>query len=346
MDNISLIHSYVESALSGKSTFIANAELRIEPIGDTLQLWAKQEGMVSSSRPAQKVASVILKDKTSYWSALHSVLLEHSFLPIYPAPSKGFYQYEFATVPPNYTVNYSDGLLLLQAWWQYQQQEDKSGLLGMLVWHGRTWHPIRSIDCHQGVLKILSWGNEISVLPSERVVWLLKTEPEEVKVDESTAPVGGPTSSEDQAPAVAPPSLQSSSKCIGNYLLEAGLLSAAQVDVILSDQSSTGMRFGEIAVSRGWLKEQTIEYLMKHLISPRQKAFSMLGETARLPAETLERSAKAAEKPSAKTVEKQPTEAADRRLADTADRSIDPLSKSIHDRETLVIRLQDVEELI
>jgi hypothetical protein len=321
MDNATLISSFVESVVVGKSALVANAELRIEPIGDTLQLWAKQEGMVSSARPAHKTASVILKDKTHYWAALHNTLLEHSFLPTHPAPSKGFYQYELAKVPPHYEVNYTDGLLLLQAWWQYQQQEDRSGLLGMLIWHSRTWYPVRNIDCTQGTLSILSWGNEISVQPSERVVWLLKVNPvaetsNATASNDSDANGLAQTSelgSEDAHLAIKPqsvssPSLSSSSKCIGNYLLEAGLLSAAQVDVILSDQASTGMRFGEIAVSRGWLKEQTIEYLMRHLIMPQQSMPIDLDEDK---------------------VENLPNESTER-LKDLS-------PKSIHERDTLVI---------
>lgn len=311
MDNATLIRSFVESVVAGKSALVANAELRIEPIGDTLQLWAKQEGMVSSARPTPKTASIILKDKTHYWPVLHNTLLENSFLPTHPAPSKGFYQYEFAKVPPHYEVNYTDGLLLLQAWWQYQQQEDRSGLLGMLVWHGRTWYPIRNIDCTQGTLSILSWGNEISVQPSERVVWLLKVDPvaeSPVNADSSSTTESETSNSENATESVPSPSLSSSSKCIGNYLLEAGLLSAAQVDVILSDQASTGMRFGEIAVSRGWLKEQTIEYLMKHLIMPQQSLPLSLNE---------------------ETVEDLPNEVSER---------LQELSpKSIHERDTLVI---------
>jgi hypothetical protein len=328
MDNATLIRSFVESVVAGKSTLVANAELRIEPIGETLQLWAKQEGMVSSARPTHKTASVILKDKTHFWPTLHNTLLENSFLPTHPAPSKGFYQYELAKVPPHYEVNYTDGLLLLQAWWQYRQQEDRSGLLGMLVWHGRTWYPIRNIDCTQGTLSILSWGSEISVQPSERVVWLLKVEPAVESSDSKTLADSGnglaPTaesgledaeSSAAKGESVSSPSLSSSSKCIGNYLLEAGLLSAAQVDVILSDQASTGMRFGEIAVSRGWLKEQTIEYLMKHLIMPQQSMpLDLDGDR----------------------IEDLPNEVSERL------KELSP--KSIHDRDTLVISGRSDEE--
>lgn len=61
-------------------------------------------------------------------------------------------------------------------------------------------------------------------------------------------------------------------KPIGVYLVEAGLLSEAQVDVALADQSYSAMPFGEIIVSRGWLKEQTIEYLMSKIINPEREA--------------------------------------------------------------------------
>ena len=61
-------------------------------------------------------------------------------------------------------------------------------------------------------------------------------------------------------------------KRLGGHLIEAGLLTPAQVDVALNDQRSTGMLFGEILVARGWVKRQTIEYLMKKVILPEQEA--------------------------------------------------------------------------
>lgn len=57
-------------------------------------------------------------------------------------------------------------------------------------------------------------------------------------------------------------------KRIGSYLVDAGLLTADQIMVILNDQRATGMRFGEIAVARGWLKEQTVEWIVQKVIEP------------------------------------------------------------------------------
>ncbi|NJM67441.1 MAG: hypothetical protein HC851_18090 [Acaryochloris sp. RU_4_1] len=56
-------------------------------------------------------------------------------------------------------------------------------------------------------------------------------------------------------------------KRLGSYLIDAGLLTESQVDVALSDQEATGMRFGDILVERGWIKRQTIEYLTRKIIS-------------------------------------------------------------------------------
>lgn len=64
----------------------------------------------------------------------------------------------------------------------------------------------------------------------------------------------------------------SAAKKIGGYLVDAGLLTAAQISVALNDQQSTGMRFGEIVVARGWLKEQTIEWIMDKVVEPERQA--------------------------------------------------------------------------
>jgi hypothetical protein len=66
--------------------------------------------------------------------------------------------------------------------------------------------------------------------------------------------------------------IRHSHKPIGAYLVEAGLLSDAQVGVALADQGMTSMSFGEILVTRGWVKEKTIEYLMQKVVIPERIA--------------------------------------------------------------------------
>ena len=56
------------------------------------------------------------------------------------------------------------------------------------------------------------------------------------------------------------------SKRIGSYLLDAGLVTKAQIDVALNDQKSTGMRLGEVVVMRGWVKEKTMRFIINKVI--------------------------------------------------------------------------------
>lgn len=63
-----------------------------------------------------------------------------------------------------------------------------------------------------------------------------------------------------------------SPKRLGNYLIEAGLLTPAQVEVVLHDQQQLQMRFGEILAARGWVKQKTIDYLMQKIIMPERQA--------------------------------------------------------------------------
>lgn len=61
------------------------------------------------------------------------------------------------------------------------------------------------------------------------------------------------------------------SKRLGDYLIEAGLVTASQVEVALADQLTTQLRFGEVLIRRGWVKEETIEYLMQKVILPERR---------------------------------------------------------------------------
>ena len=56
---------------------------------------------------------------------------------------------------------------------------------------------------------------------------------------------------------------------MGSYLLEAGLISDAQIEVVLNDQQiMEEMRFGEVLVARGWIKPETIDFVMKRVVEP------------------------------------------------------------------------------
>lgn len=64
---------------------------------------------------------------------------------------------------------------------------------------------------------------------------------------------------------------------IGEYLKLAGLLDESQIAQILQDQQHTNLRFGEIAVSKGWVKPKTIKFILatfENETSSKEKAIS------------------------------------------------------------------------
>lgn len=50
---------------------------------------------------------------------------------------------------------------------------------------------------------------------------------------------------------------------LGQYLKAARLLNDNQIEQILAEQKTTKLRFGEIAISKGWLKPVTIEFFLE-----------------------------------------------------------------------------------
>ena len=64
----------------------------------------------------------------------------------------------------------------------------------------------------------------------------------------------------------------SQGKRLGSYLIEAGLLTPAQIEVALADQQLNGVRLGEVLVRRGWIKEETVEYFMRKVVEPERQA--------------------------------------------------------------------------
>ncbi|MBE9175083.1 hypothetical protein IQ225_06775 [Synechocystis salina LEGE 06155] len=52
---------------------------------------------------------------------------------------------------------------------------------------------------------------------------------------------------------------------IGYYLKMAHLLNEEQIERILREQQRLGVRFGSVAVLKGWLKEETINFFVKNI---------------------------------------------------------------------------------
>lgn len=52
---------------------------------------------------------------------------------------------------------------------------------------------------------------------------------------------------------------------IGQYFKQAALLTQQQIEVILKEQKQHQLKFGEIAIAKGWLKRKTVDFFVNHL---------------------------------------------------------------------------------
>jgi hypothetical protein len=73
-------------------------------------------------------------------------------------------------------------------------------------------------------------------------------------------------------------------KRIGDYLIEAGLLTQSQIDVALNDQQMTQMKFGEILAARGWVKQQTVDFVMEKVVIPERRVIEQRERARRMQA--------------------------------------------------------------
>ena len=53
---------------------------------------------------------------------------------------------------------------------------------------------------------------------------------------------------------------------IGQYLKQAALLNERQIQEILNEQKQTPQKFGELAIAKGWLKQTTVDFILRDLL--------------------------------------------------------------------------------
>lgn len=62
---------------------------------------------------------------------------------------------------------------------------------------------------------------------------------------------------------------QGDRKNIGQYFLEARLITEEQLNDVLEEQKRSHLLFGEVAVLKGYLKQETVHFFVKHLFPDR-----------------------------------------------------------------------------
>jgi hypothetical protein len=75
-------------------------------------------------------------------------------------------------------------------------------------------------------------------------------------------------------------------KRLGDYLLASALLEKEQIEAIVAEQEKIGLKFGSVAVHKGWLKQSTLDFFLEYFTSEyqqppsEQELISMNGQIA------------------------------------------------------------------
>lgn len=73
---------------------------------------------------------------------------------------------------------------------------------------------------------------------------------------------------------------------LGYYLKEANLLTQEQIEIILQEQKIHWLKFGAIAVLKGWLKQTTVDFFIENLF-PERKTDSIYIEKPTISTESI-----------------------------------------------------------
>ncbi|MDJ0637036.1 MAG: hypothetical protein QNJ34_27920 [Xenococcaceae cyanobacterium MO_188.B29] len=65
---------------------------------------------------------------------------------------------------------------------------------------------------------------------------------------------------------------------LGHYLRQANLLQEEQINTILKEQNQLWIRFGSIAVLKGWLKQNTLDFFLQNLFPTKLASSPFIGK--------------------------------------------------------------------
>lgn len=178
IDDRTLISTFVDSFVHKRAVMISNANLRTEPALGSIQLLARQEGLVSTAKMDDVPLRAWVRQTSRYWNLINQRLIARNFFPMLDLHKQNCYLYEHYPVPPGYTVHCSTAKELWRVCWS-REFRSRSGLPMDLLLLSRgpcgakqTWYPIRGMDCRQGALYIKMLGGEAQVDLDDLLVWL------------------------------------------------------------------------------------------------------------------------------------------------------------------------------
>lgn len=172
-----LIQTFVEGFVQGRPVLLSNANLRTEPLFDSMQLIDNKEGLISTANMKQAPISAKIRPVSAYWGELHDAMVDQSFYPLAKHEQSDCYVYRYCAPSDNHEVHCTTAKELWRVCWG-RGGSIRSGIpLDLLVWgkgptsHREKWHSLRGMECEAGQLEIKILGGTLRVDSQDLVVW-------------------------------------------------------------------------------------------------------------------------------------------------------------------------------
>ncbi len=172
-----LIQAFVDGFVQGRPVLLSNQNLRTEPLFESLQLMAKDEGLVSTANLIKPPITALVRSSSNYWQPLHAALSAQGFFPTNKTGKGDNYTYCYCEAPEGYEVNCTTAREFWRACWSRGFSARAGIPLDVLIWYQKSttprqgWQAIRGIDCDAGQLVIKLLGGAMEVSSSDLVVW-------------------------------------------------------------------------------------------------------------------------------------------------------------------------------
>jgi len=171
-DDITLIQTFVQNFSQGQAILLSNPNLRIESVGDTIQLLGKKEGLVVKGTLTEKPRSALVKRNSRYWELIHQALFAHSFFPIGQV-KEGVYCYQYYPIPKNYQMHCTEAFDLWLAWCKQQNRKQDPGIsMNIIMLKQGTWKPVLEMDySYDNSLYVKTIGETVTIDRTEMLIW-------------------------------------------------------------------------------------------------------------------------------------------------------------------------------
>ncbi|MEM6520692.1 MAG: hypothetical protein AAF892_04855 [Cyanobacteria bacterium P01_D01_bin.71] len=180
LDDFSLLQLFV----SGDVNLEANANFRVEPLGQLRQLLTTR-GMLLATANAQALPPYIqLRAGTKYADTLHQTLLDYDFVPVDLANRNKVIRYEHHPVPAGFSHTCDVARHLWRKWWKRPDRfrNYQSNNTGFMILQSGKWHAIQEIVLSRSILYITTADGESILQGDDQAIWLEQNEPVEATV--------------------------------------------------------------------------------------------------------------------------------------------------------------------